>query len=669
MGRGAGVGGRARPEQLQELWSRTERAEQRLLACENLVGELGSNLAALGSLLQDYGHLQQRLDNVENLLKNRNFWILRLPPGSRGEVPKVPVTFDDISVYFNEQEWERLDRWQKDLYRAVMRGNYEMLISLDYAVSKPDVLSWIERDEELCAKDGREPPRAGAGAGEEPPPPAEELDQREEALGEDEVPMEADTDYAISKPDVLSRIEKDEELCAKDGQEPPQAAARAGEEPPQTGVRGGPESPQTQSGDGPESLQTGVPDSPESLQIPEEMDQKEEALGEDKVPVEADTELPILVMNVTSLSARKEALRRKDQPETEMGEERAESSTEEGVLLGNETACEGAPPPDKVKVKEEEPEAPQEVSAPSPGSEIQKCPKSEQAKAKSKKKPSRCTNSRLLMGNCRRGYVREWSHPCTECGKRFRLKINLIIHQRSHAKEGPYECTMCEISFTDKSRLDLHQSIHIKDRAFGAKVWGNVHPELRIRPRRKFCEVFCEGAHSLGSRTYAGGPWLGQAKEEAERARLSSACFSRQQDPKARRKPVPQCNLCKKIFSCSSSLQRHLRTHSGDRPYCCTACQKCFTRKTHLLRHEKIHARQKRLAALRQPAEFLAHQPRHAGQTLATRPPQPKRFQRTSSRSLLRNSDRQTRTATSTAGAAEPSSLWSGWETGQWFRG
>lgn len=86
------VAGQVDAQQLQELWSRTERAERRLLACENLVGELRSNLAALGSLLQDYGQLQQRLDNVENLLKNRNFWILRLPPGSRGEIPKVTVS-------------------------------------------------------------------------------------------------------------------------------------------------------------------------------------------------------------------------------------------------------------------------------------------------------------------------------------------------------------------------------------------------------------------------------------------------------------------------------------------------------------------------------------------------------------------------------------------------
>ncbi|BFZ21336.1 hypothetical protein BsWGS_24374 [Bradybaena similaris] len=49
------------------------------------------------------------------------------------------------------------------------------------------------------------------------------------------------------------------------------------------------------------------------------------------------------------------------------------------------------------------------------------------------------------------------------------------------------------------------------------------------------------------------------------------------------------CGICGKAFNLSHHLRRHEMTHTGEKPYACTECGKAFTRKQHLDRHYKTH--------------------------------------------------------------------------------
>uniref|UniRef100_A0A673W9K0 C2H2-type domain-containing protein n=1 Tax=Salmo trutta TaxID=8032 RepID=A0A673W9K0_SALTR len=58
-------------------------------------------------------------------------------------------------------------------------------------------------------------------------------------------------------------------------------------------------------------------------------------------------------------------------------------------------------------------------------------------------------------------------------------------------------------------------------------------------------------------------------------------------DPKPRKSY--SCLDCGKEFPCPSKLQRHLLTHTGERPCFCSDCGKSFTREEHLKTHQRFH--------------------------------------------------------------------------------
>ncbi|NWI50587.1 ZN783 protein, partial [Calyptomena viridis] len=143
----------AHASRLLSLEHRAGNTERKHLEWEKIMGEFGNQLeskwTALGNLVQEYGRLQRRLENMENMLKNRDLWILRVPPG--GEAPAVVLENDTAG--FPTREWENLEEWQRELCRKVLAGKSQTLVLLDDAISKPALLSQLQGGAVPCSED------------------------------------------------------------------------------------------------------------------------------------------------------------------------------------------------------------------------------------------------------------------------------------------------------------------------------------------------------------------------------------------------------------------------------------------------------------------------------------------------------------------------------------